>query len=140
MKSKTLRRLLTHDGTKIGVYSFPSVQEIQLLCVRCHDTGSMIKEEVGKKNLNAKKYFKMWRKEIWKNTDITCNLIFLHADYLKWETDSWTTRLHHIFTVTKRENRKDNIHYVWNTWFLIKQFDKHLKKSWINIKLFWFIR
>lgn len=59
LKSKTLRRLLTHDGTKICVYSFPSVQEIQLLCVRCHDTGSMIKEEVGKKNLNPKKYFKM---------------------------------------------------------------------------------
>lgn len=29
LKSKTLRRLLTHDGTKLGVYSFPSVQEIQ---------------------------------------------------------------------------------------------------------------
>lgn len=66
LKSKTLRRLLTHDGTKIGVYSFPSVQEIQLLCVRCHDTGSMIKQKVGGKNLNPKKYFKMWRKEIWK--------------------------------------------------------------------------
>lgn len=68
MKSKTLRRLLTHDGTKIGVYSFPSVQEIQLLCVRCHDTGSMIKEEVGKKietrknisKCEEKKFEKYW--------------------------------------------------------------------------------
>lgn len=128
MKSKTLRRLLTHDGTKIGVYSFPSVQEIQLLCVRCHDTGSMIKQKVGGKKSKPEKIFQNVKKRNLKNTVITCNLIFLHADYLKWETDSWTTRLHHILTVTKRENRKDNIHYVWNTWFLIKQFDKHLKK------------
>lgn len=53
---------------KIGVYSFPSVQEIQLLCVRCHDTGSMIKEEVGKKietrknisKCEEKKFEKYW--------------------------------------------------------------------------------
>lgn len=112
MKSKTLRRLLTHDGTKIGVYSFPSVQEIQLLCVRCHDTGSMIKQKVGGKKSKPEKIFQNVKKRNLKNTVITCNLIFLHADYLKWETDSWTTRLHHILTVTKRENRKDNIHYV----------------------------
>lgn len=112
LKSKTLRRLLTHDGTKIGVYSFPSVQEIQLLCVRCHDTGSMIKQKVGGKKSKPEKIFQNVKKRNLKNTVITCNLIFLHADYLKLETGSWTTRLHHILTVTKRENRKDNIHYV----------------------------
>lgn len=60
MKSKTLRRLLTHDGKKNRCIFFPlSSGNPTVLCVRCHDTGSMIKEEVGEKNLNPKKYFKM---------------------------------------------------------------------------------
>lgn len=63
LKSKTLRRILTHDGTKIKGIFFLSVQEIQLLCVRCHDTGSRIKQKI-EKNLNPKKYFKVQRKEI----------------------------------------------------------------------------
>lgn len=128
MKSKTLRRLLTHDGKKNRCIFFPlSSGNPTIVCAlpwhRKYD-----KRRSWKKKTKPEKIFQNVKKRNLKNTDITCNLIFLHADYLKWETDSWTTRLHHILTVTKRENRKDNIHYVRNTWFLIKQFDKHFKK------------
>lgn len=114
LKSKTLRRILTHDGTKIKGIFFLSVQEIQLLCVRCHDTGSRIKQKIEKKS-KPEKIFQSAKKRNLKNTNITCNLIFLYADHLKLEIDSWTTRLHHILTVKKWENRKDNIYYVRNT-------------------------
>lgn len=79
-------------------------------------------------NLNPKKIFQNVKKRNLKNTVITCNLIILYVYHLKLEIDSWTTRVHHILTVIKWENRKDNIYYVRNTWFFIKQFDKHWKE------------